>query len=128
MCADIGDRLGCGGAMKSLVRTRSGDFYLEDAVTLDEIEKLTQQQRIGEKIVPVEEMFLNLFRAHTVPQADRKLMNGNALTCDELGIPDAGAGEMIRVCDSRGHFAAVYRRDERNGVYRPWRMLQENDE
>ena len=33
LCADIGEKLGCGGAMKSLLRTRVGDFYLKDART-----------------------------------------------------------------------------------------------
>ncbi len=39
LCADIGEALGCGGAMAWLRRTKSGFFTIEDAVTLDELEK-----------------------------------------------------------------------------------------
>ena len=34
LCADIGEKLGCGGTMKSLQRTRVGRYRLEDALTL----------------------------------------------------------------------------------------------
>jgi tRNA pseudouridine55 synthase len=39
LCADIGEVLGCGGAMAWLRRTKSGFFSIENAVTLDELEK-----------------------------------------------------------------------------------------
>lgn len=37
LCADIGAMLGCGAYLDSLRRTRSGDFYLRDAVQLDRL-------------------------------------------------------------------------------------------
>ena len=37
LCHDIGGRLGCGGCMEELVRTRVGRFLLEDSLTIDEI-------------------------------------------------------------------------------------------
>lgn len=40
LCEDIGARLGTGGAMEHLLRTRVGIFTLEDALTLQEIEGL----------------------------------------------------------------------------------------
>ena len=33
LCADIGEKLCCGGTMQSLVRTRVGEFQLADALT-----------------------------------------------------------------------------------------------
>ena len=48
LCADIGDKLGCGGTMKSLVRTRVSDFTLENAVTLSQLQAL--KDAAGEKI------------------------------------------------------------------------------
>lgn len=38
LCADIGDALGVGGHMKSLVRTTIGPFRAEDAVTLQQLQ------------------------------------------------------------------------------------------
>ena len=125
LCADIGEKLSCGAAMKSLVRTRVGGFYLEDALTLDRIRELADSGTLNDRVIPVEEMFLDHLRARTVPEADRKLLNGNRLSCRELGLPSRGAGDMIRVCTSAGEFAAVYRFDPERGDYVPWRMLPE---
>ena len=38
LCHDIGEKLGTGGCMESLVRTRVGDFTVETAVRLSEVE------------------------------------------------------------------------------------------
>ena len=35
LCHDIGEKLGCGGCMESLIRTRVSTFRIEDAKTLD---------------------------------------------------------------------------------------------
>ena len=125
LCADIGEKLSCGGAMASLVRTRVGGFYLDDALTLGRIQELADSGTLNDRVIPVEEMFLDCLRVRTSPEADRKLLNGNRLSCRELGIPAIGAGDMLRVCTSDGEFAAVYRMDARRGDYVPWRMLPE---
>lgn len=39
LCQDIGEALGCGAHMSALTRTRSGQFCIEDAVTLEEVEE-----------------------------------------------------------------------------------------
>ncbi|MCK5548012.1 MAG: tRNA pseudouridine(55) synthase TruB [Thermoplasmata archaeon] len=44
LCSDIGDTIGCGGCMAGLVRLRSGIFGIDNAKTLDEIEKLTPEE------------------------------------------------------------------------------------
>jgi len=38
LASDVGEKLGCGAHLSRLVRTKSGDFTLEDSVELDEIE------------------------------------------------------------------------------------------
>ena len=37
LCYDIGRKLGCGGCMESLLRTRVGQFELKDSLTLSEL-------------------------------------------------------------------------------------------
>ena len=43
LCHDIGKKLGCGACMEELVRTRSGQFRLEDSLTLEEIREHQEQ-------------------------------------------------------------------------------------
>ncbi len=42
LCADIGAELGCGAVLKSLARTGSGEFSLEDAHDVEDIRSWTQ--------------------------------------------------------------------------------------
>mgnify|MGYP000749567382 CR=1 FL=1 len=51
LCHDIGEKLGCGGCMESLIRTRVSTFRIEDAKTLDEIETLKQEKPEGYTIL-----------------------------------------------------------------------------
>jgi tRNA pseudouridine55 synthase len=43
LCADMGKKLGCGGALYSLNRTKSGSFELEDAVSVDTLKTWSQE-------------------------------------------------------------------------------------
>lgn len=44
LCADIGTKLGCGGVLSSLRRTRCGKFGLENAVTIDQLKNMDQDE------------------------------------------------------------------------------------
>ncbi len=47
LCHDIGQVLGCGGAMAALRRKRSGTFAIREAHTVEELEALTMDERIA---------------------------------------------------------------------------------
>lgn len=51
LCHDIGQKLGCGAAMESLLRTRVGRFKLEDAVKLGDLQKLADEDRLEEVVI-----------------------------------------------------------------------------
>ena len=48
---ELGESVGCGAHLKSLRRTRSGTFDVEDATTIDEILKLSEQD-VTQKVIP----------------------------------------------------------------------------
>lgn len=52
LCADIGERLGCGAHLAGLVRTRVGPFGLEDSLPLEDLLRLTHAE-LEERLVPV---------------------------------------------------------------------------
>ena len=86
LCSDLGDRLGCGGCMEHLVRTRVGEFRLEDARKLEEIQKMSEEGKIASVILPTDYMFRNLPSAVCSPEADRLVHNGNAVPAEMLQI------------------------------------------
>lgn len=49
---DLGQALGCGAFLKSLRRTMSGDFKIEGARTLVDIEQLAAEGRVSEALIP----------------------------------------------------------------------------
>ena len=59
LCDDIGKKLGCGAAMASLVRTRSGPFTLDGAYTVEQIENMTPEERIA-AVTPTAALFSSL--------------------------------------------------------------------
>ena len=56
LCHDIGEKLGCGAAMESLLRTKVGRFTLDDAITLAQTEEAVQEGTIEGKILGIEEI------------------------------------------------------------------------
>lgn len=56
LCNDIGDALGCGGFMKSLVRTKCGGFSIENSITLEEFEELYNKGEAESVIVSPEDI------------------------------------------------------------------------
>jgi len=52
ICSDLGDALHCGAYLSALRRTRSGDFSIEDAVTLDEALEMKPEELAARVVSP----------------------------------------------------------------------------
>lgn len=53
---DLGQAMGCGAHLRDLRRTGSGEFRIEQAHTIEELEKLAAEGRIAEAVIPALEM------------------------------------------------------------------------
>jgi tRNA pseudouridine55 synthase len=53
---DLGTILGCGAHIAELRRTRSGEFSIEEARTIEELESLKSEDRLSEAILPAREL------------------------------------------------------------------------
>ena len=83
LCHDLGEKLGCGAAMASLERTKSGQFTKETAITLAELEEKVRdagekrEEMIQSMVIPVEDMFSDYEKLWLLPQWERLIQNGN---------------------------------------------------
>ena len=106
---DMGELLGCGACMKSLVRTQAGAFSIETALTLAEVEQARDEGRLDEILLPIDS-FLLKYPAVTVKQEFEKyLYNGNQLDLSMLNEklkPKAEDG--FRVYDMAGKLIGLY--------------------
>jgi len=60
LCMDIGDGLGCGACLKSLKRTRNGDFDISQASPLEKILKASSPSDIEALKIPAERLLQGL--------------------------------------------------------------------
>ena len=137
LCRDIGKALGTCACMKSLLRTRSGNSYLEQSLKLSEVEALRDAGILEEYIVTVEQVFAECKAFQMKPEWDKLLLNGNPVTehnCEALEIELQGestavetktmsefSADWYRAYDSTGRFLGLY---EKNGKkYVPVKMF-----
>ena len=103
LCADIGKALGCGGVMKTLLRTECATYTLDDAHTLAEIEGMTDEEK-SELIRPVEELF-SKYRKVTLPPFFTRLARcGVEIYLKKISF-FAEVGERVALYDEKGFFA-----------------------
>ncbi len=125
LCRDIGKALGTCACMKSLLRTRSGNSYLENSFKLSEVEELRDAGTLEEHIVTVEQVFAECKAFKMKPEWDKLLLNGNHINerdCIESNDSESTMVESnesaketmefpenwYRAYDSTGRFLGVY--------------------
>lgn len=124
LCHDIGETLGCGGAMESLIRSRVGIFGLEQALTLTEIERLRDENKISSVIVSPDAVFAD-DRAVTVTGMGQKMAeNGNRLQ-EKVLVENIlfKEQEQVRVYDEDGRFYGIYQYHAKSGDLKPLKMF-----
>ena len=128
LCYDIGVKCGCLAAMKSLKRIKAGVFREESAITLAELEKLRDEERVGEVVVPVDHFFEELAPVHIPDEFIKYIKNGNSFYPQQIKERRMfGDGEDVRVYDEAGRFYGVYTMKRQEGRFVPKKMFLEND-
>lgn len=112
---DLGEALGCGAHLAGLRRTGAGPFDVADALTLENLEQLTAEERDA-KLLPVDLLVRHLPRLDLSVDQARRLNMGQALADVE---PITG---RVRVYLGE-YFLGVGEGDE-TGVLRAKRLLR----
>jgi len=126
---DIGRVLGCGACLKSLRRTASGTFRLEQAITPDALREMPRWM-VREKVLISPTEALSSFTRVTVNQrVEEKVKNGRDIYADEVRDCAAWAqeGHYIKIVNDKGVLLAVARILPRlaDGKTQPlWKLLR----
>ena len=101
LCHDIGQKLGCGGTMSSLRRTRAGAFDIDMARTLDQIIAAVSTGDAESIVMPVDSIFAE-YPAVTLSEPETKRCK-NGLHCRLTRSSDG----KFRLYDPHGGFVAL---------------------
>lgn len=122
LCQDIGDKLGCGAAMESLVRTRVSSFYIKDSLTLAQIEQFREQGCLEQYLLSIDEMFSGWQKTVVKPEYEKFLYNGNPLLLHQFES-EVKIEENLLVYDRAGHFIGVYQWNQEKEIFKPWKLF-----
>ena len=126
LCHDLGQELGTGAAMEHLLRTRVGQFRLENAIRLDDAENIMKSDdpaRIEGYILPVDSFFEEAPKARVRAEGMKYLRNGNALKRSYTDLVRETKAGDVRMYDEDGKFYALYRYDPARDELKNVRMF-----
>ncbi len=107
LCADIGARLGCGGAMASLTRTMACGFTLDEAMSIDELREL-DPDALASRLIPIEELFRELPSVTLPAFYERLFRSGCEIYQKKIGT-SFELDTTVRICGEECDFFALGR-------------------
>ena len=106
---DLGQVLGCGGHLEALRRTRAGRFRVDDAATLEVLERMGSAA--SERLIPMNALLVDYPAVSLTSEGLRRACNGNSLSPRHLaqlsGQPAVGSDARVRVLAPDGELLSV---------------------
>jgi len=127
LCSDIGKALGCGGHMAELLRTRTGAFSLENAIKLEELKALAEQEKVEEALLTMEEALKDFPVVKVSEKSAKFLYNGGKI--QERFFTEKPAsykeGDIVATYDHENNLVGLYeiKKEESNFFIKPFKML-----
>lgn len=85
LCADIGEKLGCGACMSGLVRTKTGVFTLDDTVDIEAVKKMSREELVS-KLFPTDYPLVQFGRVELSANRAKDFVNGKKIPKRDLAI------------------------------------------
>jgi tRNA pseudouridine55 synthase len=84
LCADIGRALGCGAHLVELRRLRSGKFTAAQALGMEDLRRLAEQGKVGERIIPLKDSVDISGEIWVERKTAERVRNGRPLQLNDL--------------------------------------------
>jgi len=119
---DLGERLGCGGSLKSLVRTAYGPFDIKNSHTPDEIKKAFAEGRGPDLLLPIDTVLQNIPAAVLDEPDARKMLCGNNILSSNCKPQTANYG-ICRAYSVGGCFLALLKYIPEEDIWKPEKVF-----
>jgi tRNA U55 pseudouridine synthase TruB len=100
-----------------LCRTESGHFTLDEAITLDALERLSKTEGISDCVIPMNKALRDMPGFSADDELVQKIQHGRPVTLNEVPLIEKEACPWIKVTDARGYLVAVVSSQEKKGIY-----------
>jgi tRNA pseudouridine55 synthase len=117
---DVGKALGCGAFLKSLCRKASGDFTLEQARTVAQLEEMAQQNRIEDALIPMAQLLPQLPSETVDPLTAGQIRQGRDFRVSPFRVRQAA--RYVKAVTQQGELVAIGEMKLPN-VYHPFLVL-----
>lgn len=128
LCNDIGEEIGTGGCMETLLRTRVGRFSIKESVRLREVEEAVKSGDLRRLLLPLDEVFTDLEKAVVKDDAASLAYNGNSLFGGQVLVTELPkSGQQFRMYDRHGRFIGIYTYGVENKKFRLEKMFLDQE-
>ena len=118
---DIGQVLGCGSHLRSLVRTKNGPFSLDDSIDVFDLEEAFVYGYWHDLIYPLDSVLLHWKAAILGQESERVLRQGQSLP---VKGEDDVSGDRCRAYSLDGRIFALLRWDSATGLWHPEKVFR----
>lgn len=109
LCNDIGEVLGCGAYMKELLRTQTGDFYIKDAIKLEQLDDILSKNQLQGVLIPIKDVLYNYKSFVVLKNANKFLYNGNKISLNFVkDNKNLIQNEKIVIYDENNNLIGIY--------------------
>ena len=109
LCDDLGKKCGCPAHMRSLLRTRSGVFTLDTALTLDDARALAAEGKLGDRMLMPDYPLGHLQMVDVPARYAKQVAAGAKIPVDFLGEMLPAETENLRVYLDGAFWGIVHR-------------------
>lgn len=109
LCNDIGEALGCGAYMKELLRTQTGNFYIKDAIKLQQLDDILSKNQLQSVLIPIKDVLSNYKSFVVLKNANKFLYNGNKISLNFVkNNKNLIQDEKIVIYDENNNLIGIY--------------------
>lgn len=125
LCADIGEKLGCGAYMSMLERTAVGRFRLEDAVSIEQLREAREQGKQADYLLDISNAISDMPSVTLNPEEIRNVLHGLPGSVTDIN----GEGDTYKMLSLEGDLIGLgyIERIDQNLVVKPRKVFAEVD-